>query len=139
MPKNDTDQDFEKKFLTFTETSVKRVEELEKRAADAEARVAELEQDLEVEKSEKSDLEKQASYSSFDPERVRELSDLLCASGFVKASSEEVQDSFNTDPNAVLGVFSEMIQSGADGSELTSIKSSSEHKPNLWQQAAVQK
>lgn len=128
------DKEFEHKVLEFTETSAKHVQALEKRASKAAARVEELETEL---AEAKTSLQKQASADVFDADRVRELSDLLVASGFVKESSEAVQESFKNDPNSVLGVFSEMVQSGADGSELTSIKSSSEHKPDLWRQAAT--
>lgn len=128
------DKEFEHKVLEFTETSAKHVQALEKRASTAEARVAELETQL---AEAKSSLQKQASAEVFDEDRVRELSDLLVASGFVKESSEAVQESFKTDPNSVLGVFSEMVQSGADGSELTTIKSSRDYQPDLWRQAAT--
>ena len=131
------EQELEKKVLEFTETSMLHVKSLEKRSAAAEARVAELEKELNTAETERAELEKKASapVEVFDVERVRELSELLCASGFVKESSEDVQESFKSDPNSVLGVFSEMIQSGSDGSELTTIKSSREHKPDLWKQA----
>lgn len=139
-------EDLDKKVLDFTETSITRVNELEKRAgaaekraADAEARVEELEQELSTAKAKANELEKKASapVTVFDPDKVRELSDLLCAAGFIKESSEIVQETFNSDPNTVLGVFVESL-GGSDDAELTTIKSSSEHKPDLWRLAAAE-
>jgi len=136
---NPDKQDFEKQVLAFTETSIRERKELEKRASDAESRVTELEQENKKLKSEHEATKKEASAEPkpvFSEDILSDVSDLLSASGFVKQSSEEVQEAFKKNPDSVLSTFREILGSDSDAAELTSIKSSSEHKINLWELAA---
>lgn len=146
MPESNPDnRDFEKKVLEFTETSIRERKDLEKRASDAEAKVAELEKENRNLKADKENLQKKASAEQVEPKPVfsedilSDVSSLLSASGFVKQSSEEVQEAFKKDPDSVLSTFRDILGSDGDAAELTSIKSSSEHKTNLWELAASEK
>ena len=140
----DNNKTLEAKMLDFAESSLTEVERLRKEASDKDAEIKRLNSELEKAQAKQTpDSSKQASSEEeqrelFDEEYLDGLCEALAASNMVDKNSDQIKQAFQSDPNSVLATFKDILVAENSDGELTSIKSASETKPDLWRQAAAE-